>query len=265
MLPPDLEPAIRAVRDGGWGDRRSTMRFYLHHPTSDVVVADAQGEIVGTGVATRSGAVGWVGLVFVAPSFRGRGLGGELTRASMDTLHRLGCRTILLAATKLGRPVYDRLGFVVDGAYDVWRTQAGPENPADARIRPLSGEDLPEIEALDRAATDEDRSHAIRALAHGWVIVENQRIRGYALRTPWGLGPAITDGEADGILLLEALLADAAPAEATLVLPSANRRAATHLERRGAVLERQLPRMRLGEPVEWRPERIWAIFNFAMG
>ena len=212
----------------------------------------------------HSGSVGWLGLVFVAR------LGAELTRTSLAALDRLGCTTVLLAATKLGKPIYDRFDFVEDtgGGYSVWRGPVDQPQPIHPRIRPLKMRDLPRVYAIDRAATDEDRAHALRALANGWVLEDGECIRGYALRTPWGLGPAVTrddDDEQTGMRLLDVLIAHGGSPEVQLIVPTSNDAAARVLAARGFAERRRLPRMRRGQPLAWRPRRIWSIFNFAFG
>jgi hypothetical protein len=90
-------------------------------------------------------------------------------------------------------------------------------------------------------------------------------VRGYALRTPWGLGPAIPTHPADGQRLLDVLLRHPHPApRISLAVPTDNYPARAHLAPRvpGA---RTPAAMVLGALVPWRPEAIWAIFNFATG
>ena len=94
---------------------------------------------------------------------RGRGpgappgrLGGALTEAIVAYLEDRGVATVLLHATALGRPVYERLGFVPETAY---LTLTGPTLPRSARprVRPGRTVDLEAVVALDGAATGEDR------------------------------------------------------------------------------------------------------------
>jgi len=269
----ELEPTIRSILDGGWGDRRAELTFYSQHPQCRVLVAlsdDASrsaaqprgadgGDIVGTTLLTASATVGWVGLVFVAPSMRGRGLGTTLTRAGLADLEASGCRSFLLAASQLGRPIYERLGFVAEGTYTRMR---GPSRTGelDARVRPITPADVEKLAALDRRATGEDRAHLLRALPHGYCTEG-----GYALRRPSGLGPVIAESQIAGELLLDALLTTNSPAEVAITIPDANLAAKRHLTEAGLEPVATLPRMRLGDPVAWHPEKIWAIFNFALG
>ena len=266
MGPDDVVAAIVAVRDGGWGDRRASIPFYVQQPHVHPLLAESDGVVVGTAIATQNGSVGWVGLVFVAPAWRGRGLGGQLTRATLDKLDELGCRSIVLAATELGRPVYTRLGFSVDGEYVVFSGPTQPQAPTDPRIRRRAPGDLTAVCDLDRLASGEDRSHLIRALSDdGWVVDDGRAIRGFALRTPWGLGPAIAEDTADGALLLDVLRHQVPARDMPLTLVSANTAAADVARGAGFVEQRRLPRMVLGEPVAWRPSWVWTIFGFAFG
>jgi GNAT superfamily N-acetyltransferase len=267
LLPADGEPAIRAVREGGWGDRRPELEFYVRHPPCHPFVAETDGTIVGTALATCSDRIGWLGLVFVAPAMRGRGLGAALTRTALEFMTSLGCRSVLLAASELGQPIYDRLGFVVDGAYAIWTgaRSSAATTQTEARVRRLTPDDLSAVAELDRRVTGEDRGQTIGAMGEGWVLADRGRVHGYALRTPWGLGPAIAEDVTTGQALVDLLLAHASASPTTIIVPTANATAHEHLVARGFVVQRELPRMRLGDPVSWQPSRIWAIYNFALG
>jgi hypothetical protein len=133
-------------------------------------------------------------------------------------------------------------------------------------VRRLVPSDVPAVCELDRLATGEDRAHLIHALSDdGWVVDDGRVIRGFALRTPWGLGPAIAEDVADGVLLLEVLRSQSRSSDLLMTIASENEAAAEHLRAVGLVEQRRLPRMVLGAPVAWRPSQIWTIFGFAFG
>ena len=73
MTAADLEPAASAILADEWGDRRAWFDFALRSPACHVVVAEADGDIVGTGVATVNGPVAWIGTIWVAPAHRRHG------------------------------------------------------------------------------------------------------------------------------------------------------------------------------------------------
>jgi GNAT superfamily N-acetyltransferase len=265
MRDADLAPAVEVIRAGNWGDRRESLAFFLTHPRSYPFVAESNRAIVGTSVATQNGTVGWVGLVFVAPALRGRGLGRDLTRVTLRCFEDLGCRSVVLAATDLGRPVYERLGFRPDGEYVVFKGPSRLEPVVDQRLRQLSPADLPAVEALDAQVSAEDRSHLIQTAREGWVLDDGTAIQGFALRTPWGSGPVITPDPHDGALLIEHLRRRGTTLEMRITSVAQNSAAVAHLERVGFNEERRVQRMVLGEPVAWQPDHVWTIFSFAVG
>ncbi|MBJ7331776.1 MAG: GNAT family N-acetyltransferase [Solirubrobacteraceae bacterium] len=57
---------------------------------------------------------------------RGRGLAGELLRHALREAAATGCQTTTLEATKLGRPVYERMGFRVLGELQMWERRTSP-------------------------------------------------------------------------------------------------------------------------------------------
>ena len=105
MLAADVDPAAEMVLGNGWGVRREWLAYAARSDRCVALVADADGEIVATGVGTINGPAGWIGSIFVAPAQRGRGLGRAITEAIIDRLRAAGCRTLLLVATAEGRPL----------------------------------------------------------------------------------------------------------------------------------------------------------------
>jgi hypothetical protein len=194
---------------------------------------------------------------------------GRLTDRALEHLRARGCESILLAASELGRPIYDRLGFVASAGYC---TYSGAVRTAPAPV-PMHNEitinELAGVYQLDSCASGEDRRAALEALAQpgcAWTIGAATEVRGFAVRTPWGLGPVVAFDPADGQHLLEVLLRQAQdPSHVSVTVPVENPVARAYLERAGFKQQTYLPRMVLGPPIAWRPEAIWAIFNFAMG
>jgi GNAT superfamily N-acetyltransferase len=83
-------------------------------------VAEADGRIVGTAMATLSSGRSNILLdlqamlagVYVLREYRGRGIARELTERSIAWCKDRGCVRIRLNASKMGRPLYESLGFV---------------------------------------------------------------------------------------------------------------------------------------------------------
>ena len=165
----------------------------------------------------------------------------------------------------MGRPLYERLGFVIEGAATAWRGSAGAI-PAGVRVRRLRERDRAAVSALDRAATGEERANLLDALhpLAGLAADRSGELVGWAAKAPYGAGIAICarDDEA-GVALMAA--AASGPAPATLVVPDANAAAMANLRRWGFRPANAGERMRLGPPVAWRPERQFGLFNLFWG
>jgi GNAT superfamily N-acetyltransferase len=278
----DVEPAAEVMINGGWGDRRQFLTFCVDRPRFVPLVAEVDDRIVGTGVATINGPVGWVGMVFVDEGLRGRGIGTTLTRAVIDELDRAGCVSLALLASPLGRPIYQRLGFRAELDYlllaapGLGEGRAGAASgdrvgePPPTRLRPFAPDDLPAILAIDAAATGEDRAHLLLASADpatGIVALgPDGRVVGFEVRPPWGTHPIVAPALVDGIRLLEdRRTRTAAGAEVRTALPATNRTGWTTLENLGWRHERELLRMVRGAEIRWQPSAIWGQFNFAIG
>jgi len=278
----DVDVATDVLVGGGWGNRRAFFKFAVEHARCWPLVAEVDDGIVGTGIATANGPVGWVGMIFVDEGLRGRGIGTILTQAVIERLETEGCATLALLASPLGRPIYERLGFRPDMDYRLLVAPGGPsagsaasgEPPAPdgepSRIRPFAAEDLAAIVAIDRLATGEDRAHLLRAVATPTtttvIVRADGAVVGFDARAPWGGHPTIAPELVDGLRLVEARRTRAvAGTDVRTALPEIQRVGATTLENFGWREERRLTRMIRGAPVVWRPTAIWGQFNFAIG
>lgn len=85
------------------------------------LVVDEAGEIVATAAVAFMpfpptytnpvGTRGYITNMYTAPSHRGRGLATRLLRGLLEEAKGRGVRKLLLCASEMGRPVYQRLGF----------------------------------------------------------------------------------------------------------------------------------------------------------
>ncbi|MGZ4280449.1 MAG: GNAT family N-acetyltransferase [Solirubrobacteraceae bacterium] len=235
-------------------------------PHGDVLVAEnGDGAAAGAVCCVSFGATGWIGALGVAPEARRHGLGRALTEAAIARLHERGARTILLFATDMGRPLYERLGFVIEGAATAWRGTAGAI-PTGVQIRRLRENDRAVVGELDRAATGEDRSNLLDALhpLAGVAADRSGTLAGWAAKAPYGAGIAICAGDDEAGVALMAAAANG-PGPATLVIPDANAAAMANLRRWGFRAANAGERMRLGPPVAWQPARQFGLFNLFWG
>jgi GNAT superfamily N-acetyltransferase len=272
MTAADVEPAADLLHRGDFGDRLGFFRWAVEQPAIDLVVAADGDRLLGTGTGSVHGPVGWVGVIFVAREARSRGLGRRITRRVIERLEERGCRTQVLIASPMGRPIYEREGFAVLDRQIRFSIDGLPadDGPADPRIRPFAEGDREAVVALDHWATGEDRRVVIDALVDPVstlvAVGPDGAVGGFLARAPWRGGALIARDPADAIRLLERRRRSTGPggkAGAGVLASNVAGRAA--LRAAGWHEEPANVRMIRGEPLDWHPDAIFGQFNGALG
>lgn len=153
----ELPACLALERDRDWGT--DVAKWRLMFETGDVYAVDApDGDgLAGCVVVTRYGDnLAAVGMMLVATRYGRQGLGTTLMR---HTLEATQGRIVELTATRFGRPVYERLGFVVTGGLTV--------HTGSLRVRDttgFTGGDPAEVLALDAQVIGGDRSKVLTRL-----------------------------------------------------------------------------------------------------
>ena len=259
------EPVARTLDEAGFGPHVARLLNYPRDsPDGEILVAASGRRLLGGACCASFGATGWIGALGVLPRMRRRGVGELLTHAAVEWLEARGARTVLLYATEMGRPVYDRSGFVTEAPARAWRgTPPGPPPSGLRRLRPT---DRDAIRELDAACTGETRRPVFDMLPAllGLGFERDGRLAGYALNTPWGAGPAvIAEDEEAGEALLRGLVLEAQPL--TLTVPDDNEAGARILSGWGFQPVNTALRMRHGPPVGHDPTRMFGLFNLFWG
>ena len=168
MQPHDMQQAEAMTQAVGWPHRAEDWRFVLDLGFGHV--AEHEGRLAATAMGWPQGpAAASIGMIIVAAHAQGTGLGRRLTQS---VLRALGPVSIELHATAAGLPLYEKLGFTIQGAVHQHQGNARPTPPPDAPLRQATASDLPALAALDRHATGADRSQALAALlAIGETII----------------------------------------------------------------------------------------------
>ena len=179
MTAADIPLGMHLKDQAGWNQTEADWRRLLALDPEGCFVAELDGRAVGTTATTLFGPVGWISMVLVDASVRRLGIGTRLMAHALAYLDRAGAKTVRLDATPLGRPVYEKLGFVADYELARWEGAAsGPLPPATitTRIgevrpapqggvpRPVTADSLAAISALDLAATGTQRRPLIERL-----------------------------------------------------------------------------------------------------
>jgi ribosomal protein S18 acetylase RimI-like enzyme len=266
--------ATACVVDGGWGTYRQFHAIFTSYAMNRrcraFLARDGEGRVVATSVATRYASSGWIGHVFVRPELRGYGLGTRMTSVALEVLQRAGCPTILLAATDLGRPIYERMGFEIESSYHEMRGTALPRTAELAPYRPLLPSDRGALAALDQQVSGDDRGPILtRFQDFAWAVSRQGKLAGAAVPLPWGgawaaLLPGAGEAEAAAFVRLLRTVGSIG-SEVVLYPPDENRQALDLLRDNGFEELRTVPRMVLGKRSNWQPAALWNPMTLGLG
>lgn len=115
----DLASAIRILRDGFGDDddEREMIDVVFRAPAQfdapgvAAFIGSQDGVDGSFAIVVRMGEAAVVGWVATVPELRRRGLGDLVTRAATNAGFELGARIVVLKASPMGLPVYERMGF----------------------------------------------------------------------------------------------------------------------------------------------------------
>ena len=272
MTVDDVDAAADAILRDDWGDRRGTFAFVAAHDRCRGFVATVGRTVVGTGIATLNGPVGWIGTIWVDQSHRRQGLGRALTKATIDAAESAGCRTLVLVATEAGRPLYEGLGFEIQSRYVILEAPGlgGTGAPPTSGVRAFRDGDLEAMRTMDAIVTGEDRGHLLSAFAgpDSTRVLDRPDggLGGFVVRAPWGGGATIAPDPDDAMTILTARRLAAPPEHRVRAgLLSENAAGLERLAKVGWTQVWTAPRLIRGEPLDWRPDAIWGQFNHALG
>jgi predicted N-acetyltransferase YhbS len=240
------------------------IEFNLTSSSSQMFVGCRDDLVVGVAGSVRFGRTGWLGNVAVDEDVRGQGLGRAISQTAVDCLHQAGVETVLLTATKLGQPIYERLGFADEGvSYGIWEQQQAPILGCDRSATVQPGQ-IDEVIRQDADATGEDRRSYLAPFADRARVVAGCPQAGYRLALPWGGGPVIASSRvAARPLILDMIRMSPG---SRLAFPEPNVHGAALAVSLGFHLARRVRRMRLGPPVPgYRPGLIYNVFSLAAG
>jgi GNAT superfamily N-acetyltransferase len=273
MTASDLPLGMRLKEQAGWNQTEADWRRCLALQPDGCFVAEREGLGVGTVTTCIFGPVAWVAMVLVDVAVRGQGIGRALLDRALAFLDGQGVPSVRLDATPLGRPLYEKLGFVEE--YTLTRydgiSPAGTlsDTPNKIVLRAVSPEDQERVIAFDRDVTGTDRAALLRSLfaetPEAWrMVVRGDELLGCSAARGGSrarqIGPCLATAEAGPLLLADAWRSYA-DERVFVDVPKDNRAAVTTVERAGLVAQRPLYRMCRGPRPHESIEQVWASFG----
>ena len=236
------------------------LSFHYGQPYFYPIIAEVDGAIAGFGNGILNNKVGWIGNIIVSSEHRRQGIGHQLTSHLVDYFNNNGCTTQILIASNMGKNIYSRIGFQSASSYHFLKTSEIKNYPKPKNIISITEEYYPIIKTLDYDITGEKRFPLIERFLSTCFLYKcgDNSIGGYFLPDLGG-GAILAVNEEAGRELLKFRLSFG---KTNAVIPAENTVAYEFLINEGFTIYQTLPRMILGEEVNWKPS---AVFNRATG
>jgi len=164
----DVSAGQRLKELAGWNQTVGDWNRFLEASPKGCFVAEENGLVCGTATTIcYEDRFAWIGMVLVDPEHRKRGIGTQLLKKTIEYLDEQKIPTMKLDATPQGRPLYEKLGFVVEYEIERWVLKRSPDSNArtltSSRER-LTGSQLEPIFEIDRDVFGADRSFLLHSL-----------------------------------------------------------------------------------------------------
>ncbi len=168
MTEQDIPAGLRLNTLSGWNQTYADWDRFLASSPQGCFVMEDDVKVVGTAATIcYENRFAWIGMVLVDPEFRKQGIGTQLLKKTIEHLDRSRISTIKLDATPLGKPLYTKLGFVIEYQIERWILKRLPETistiPSSTYV-PLTEYQKAQIFTLDRESFGADRSFLLRSL-----------------------------------------------------------------------------------------------------
>jgi len=252
----DLEQ-IPHFQPPGWNDVAALFELHFGQDYFYPIKAVLYDKIVGIGELMLTADTAWLGNIIVHPEFRGRGIGTLLTQHLMEAANAREKPLQLLLATVEGAPLYEKLGFQIEGTYHFFKKEASIQPLADLSPHIFKFEEkfAKTIFTLDAQATGEDRSAVLRRfLETAFLYLKEQQPEGFYL-------PKLGDGlvvAANAIAGTSLLRFREMQGKFFITVPIQNETALEFIQENGYHFYRKAILMRFGEMKHWRPEMIYS-------
>jgi predicted N-acetyltransferase YhbS len=178
----DIPEAMHLKDSAGWNQTAADWARFLSASPDGCFVAEREGRVVGTSTTIiYEGRFAWIGMVIVDSQCRGQGIGAALLERAIRSLDSRQVLCMKLDATPLGKPVYEKFGFVTE--YDIERWMLTRRRGAYFAAK--SSAEIEDVRRLDREIFGADRSGLLRSLteaAPDLTLVARQYpgVNGYA-------------------------------------------------------------------------------------
>jgi GNAT superfamily N-acetyltransferase len=247
---------IKSFQPDGWDDIVPKFKYYVDSQFCFPVKAVENRKIVGIGASILLDGTAWLAHIIVSPEHRNKGIGYKIVEMLLNHHDRTKISTILLIATQLGFPVYEKIGFRTVTEYLFFKRDFPWKNePASRNIIKLEKRSFQEIYTLEKKVTGEDRSPLFGPhLENTLVYLQHGEVAGFYIPDLCE-GPIIAETDEAGLALMQFKYAKTDKA----VIPSDNISGIDFLLQNGfALSSTKGTRMVMGKELQWFPKKIFS-------
>jgi GNAT superfamily N-acetyltransferase len=269
----DLDVALGWARDEGWNPGLDDADpFYAQDPTG-FLMGWLDGEpIACISVVKYGDSFAFLGLYIVSPKWRGRGYGKAIWDAGIASA---GSRTIGLDGVVAQQGNYRKSGFVLAHRSARWGGVMSDRGSPDLRVRTITLQDLPAIDAFDGKCFPAPRASFLSkwltesALRQSMCYAANGRIQGYGTirRAVEGfkVGPLFAETPEVAESLLYALAVSATHSPVFIDIPEPSEGAAEIARRAGLTPSFETARMYRGTPPAGLTTQTFGVTSLELG
>jgi GNAT superfamily N-acetyltransferase len=275
LADPDLEAADTIIKLAFRSpvSRLDDLRLYRKIQPEGWFLALQQEQPVGMVGATNYGAVAHVGLMAVHPDAQRQGVGFALMQFLLARLEEQLVPLVTLDASEMGRPLYDKLGFVpYDETLMFLRSDNSEILNRPTSIHSITKCELEELTQWDSTVFGVNRRKVLETLLEFFperafmLRDETGQIAGYLFAQKNRIGPWVMRRTDNAEILLQAALTLPFEGTVSVAVPAVNQKAIVLLQQHGfeqVCANRHMGRGR-GEPPGER-RQIYAQTSLAVG
>ena len=215
----------------------------------------------------------YAGPLGVHKEFQRQGIGLALMRHLLAWLDKQEVFHVLLDASPLGQPLYEKLDFIsLDQVYVLQQKNKLSPFQLPPEVEPLTPQNLDLVIATDKQVFGTNRRKLLQALIEaypkrGFIFRDGQgRVNGYLIAQERNIGPWISQTSADAELLLKAALSLQFNGPVSAIVPEENVEAIPMLQNFGFEIARVLQHMVRGaKPPARQREKLFGQTSLSLG
>jgi len=279
MTEQDIPVGLRLNTLSGWNQTAVDWHRFLDNSPGGCFVMEHDSKVVGTATTiSYENRFAWIGMVLVDPEYRKQGIGTELLRKTIEYLDQRHIPTMKLDATPLGKPLYQKLGFVPEFEIErlvLKRTSEAASATLGSICTQVGKVEMEQVVRMDREVFGANRGFLLRSLFReapelALTVQEDGAPRSYAFGRRGAfadhLGPWTATSRGSAEVLLQGFLARSSRETVIVDCVKSNVVACELLNACGFATSRPLTRMTRGpNTFPARPDLMCAILGPEFG